>query len=37
MNEKFKRIRDMQMFDVRERTFLKDLKKRINESYQCNI
>ena len=33
MNEKFKRLRDIQMFDVRERAFLKDLKKRITESY----
>jgi hypothetical protein len=33
MNEKFKRMRDLQMFECREKAFLKDFKKRIHNSY----
>ena len=33
MNEKFKRLRNLQMFETRERAFLKEFKKRLRESY----
>ena len=33
MNDKFRRVRDLQMFECRERAFLRDFRKRIHESY----
>jgi hypothetical protein len=33
MNDKFKRVRNLQQFECREKQFLRQFKKRIHESY----
>ena len=36
MNDRFKRVRNLQQFECRERQFLRQFRKRIHESYFTN-